>query len=125
MKTLNEITLLGYVGKAPEKNETSEVVRFSVATNRKTKSGVDITDWHNIVCFGKLGEIAMSYVKKGSLILVKGSVTYGQYEKNGVKMYTTSIFCNDITMFPKGTSKSAGEVAEKVYSDVEKDDVPF
>ena len=96
---MNRITLIGNAGKEPEThviNENSSVTKFSFATNEtyKNKSGEKVTEtqWHNLVMWNRLGEIAAKYVKKGDKLAIVGSVKYRDYEdKEGNKRYITEI----------------------------------
>lgn len=70
---LAEITLIGNAGKTPEMGEAggTSFARFSVAANYKEK-GEKKTDWYTVTAFGKLGEIASSMVRQGTLVYVQG-----------------------------------------------------
>lgn len=95
--SLNRATILGHLGKDPEirtMNSGDKVANFSIATSERwTKNGekVEKTHWHNIVVWGKLAEIVERYVKKGSKILIEGAIETREWEKDGVKRYSTEI----------------------------------
>lgn len=102
---LNKATLIGRAGKDPQVNTTSnnnKVASFSIATSEKYKdkegNTKETTEWHNVVIWGKLAEIAEKYVKKGSLLYVEGKLTTRSYEKDGVTKYTTEIVVNEMKM---------------------------
>ncbi|MFA7116729.1 MAG: single-stranded DNA-binding protein [Bacteroidales bacterium] len=104
--SLNKIMLIGNVGKDPEIKhlDTGTVVAsFSLATTEKfkTKAGdvKEQTEWHNIVCWRKLAEIAEKYVKKGSQLYVEGSIRTRSYNnKEGITKYMTEIIANTFQM---------------------------
>lgn len=118
---MNLITLIGRLGREPE--DKNGVVKFSLATNR-IKEG---TDWHNIVCFGKTGEIVLKYVNKGDMLAVTGRVEYSQYEnKDGVKMHSTSIIADRVELLPKAKAEhqtTTGSFEGASIPDLE--DIPF
>lgn len=98
MGNVNEVTILGRVGKDPEIKAVgdSQVASFSVATGEKwtDKQGKkqEKTEWHNIVVWGKGAEIVGKYVTKGKEICVRGKLTYRSWDKDdGSKGYRTEI----------------------------------
>lgn len=111
MDGLNQVTLIGSVGKDAETKfigEGSQVAKFSVATNRtyKTKSGEKKTDteWHNIEVWNETAKFAGNFVKKGSLVLVIGEIRYESYpDKEGKTQYRTKIKAERIQLLPKGS----------------------
>jgi len=139
---INKTILVGNLGNDPEVKYTASgmaVTRISLATTsvRKDKDGnqKEETQWHRVVFFGKLGEIAGEYLKKGSQVYVEGELRYGSYEKDGVKQYTTDIAANEMQMLGgRGESDSAPrrQRQERVASpqqapagDFVDDDIPF
>jgi len=97
---VNKVILIGNLGRDPELSYTPSglaVARFSLATTegRKNTEGewIDHTEWHRIVIFGKTAETAGQYLSKGSQVYLEGRISYGSYEKEGVKHYTTDIIC--------------------------------
>ena len=122
----NTVILTGYLGRDPEKNSKNgnTATRVSLATTEryKNKEGkkVEITDWHTIVFFNKLGEIAAEHLTKGSLITVTGKLKTTSYEKDGATHYSTSVVVRDLEMLGgKRTSDTAeappmnGEIPEE------------
>ena len=104
-KGVNKVILLGNLGNDPEIRYTQggmAIATLSVATTsvRKDKDGQQIekTEWHRVKLFGKLGEIAGEYLKKGRQVYIEGRLEYGSYEKDGVKHYTTDIVANEMQM---------------------------
>lgn len=104
--SLNRVTLLGHLGADPELTNSQkgrEVIRFSLATSRKRKDSegveVELTNWHNCKAFGKLAQIVKDYLKKGSRVLIIGSINYYQYVNKEKKVvYGTEILVKTIKM---------------------------
>jgi single-strand DNA-binding protein len=103
---INKVILVGRVGKDPEVRHLDNnvsVASFTLATNEtyKNKSGEKVTntDWHNIVVWRQLAEIAGKYVKKGTMLYVEGKIrTRSWDDKDGIKRYTTEIFADNFQM---------------------------
>lgn len=94
----NTAILIGRLGQDPESSYLPGgdlVVRLSLATSKKwkDKSGgqKEKTEWHQISCWGKLGESALQYLRKGDRVFVEGEIQYRKYEKNGVDHWGVSI----------------------------------
>lgn len=105
MKSLvNRVNLIGVLGKDPETTQFESGKKrttFSIATHEyyKNDSGdkVDITDWHNIVVWGKLAEFAQEYLSKGKKVAIEGKISTRSYEdKEGEKKYITEIQAGDV-----------------------------
>jgi single-strand DNA-binding protein len=102
----NKVQLIGNLGNAPEVRNTEsgkKLVRFSVATNEVYNNSrgekVKETQWHNVIAWGKLAEIAEKYLQKGSEIAVEGRLITRNYnDKEGNKKYITEIQLNDLLM---------------------------
>jgi len=104
-KGINKVMLIGNLGKDPELTYTQSglaIAKFSLATteSRKTQDGnrEDHTEWHRIVFFGKVAEICGKYLSKGNQVYIEGRISYGSYESEGVKRYTTDIIGNNMQM---------------------------
>ena len=98
---MNKAIIYGHLGKDPEVRnlESTTVAKFSLATNsgRKDKDGKNITQWHNVVLFGKLAELAEKYLQKGSSVIIEGEIQYRDYlNKDGIKVYITEIIGNSM-----------------------------
>lgn len=97
--TLNELTLIGFLGRVPELkslNGGGEVFSASLATdegykNKNTGAVVERTEWTNIEAFGKLAPIMAEHLKKGSKVWVRGPKLTEEYEKDGVKKYAVKL----------------------------------
>lgn len=112
---VNKVILVGRLGKDPEARYTGSgqaVCNFSVATDEsfKDKSGErqKRTEWHKIVCWGKLAEICQQYLKKGALVYLEGKIQSREWEdKSGEKKHATEIIANVMRMV--GGKKDSGE----------------
>lgn len=101
MASINKATIIGFVGQEPKVDTLQsgvKVASFSVATTEKgytAQSGATIpdkTEWHNIVLWGKLAEVAGYYLHKGSSVYIEGKIRTRSYDdRNGVKRYVTEI----------------------------------
>jgi single-strand DNA-binding protein len=103
---INKVILVGNLGNDPETKYTQAgmaITRISLATTsvRKDRDGnqQERTEWHRVVFFGKLGEIAGEYLRKGSSVYVEGELRYDKYTgQDGVEKYTTDIVANEMQM---------------------------
>lgn len=129
--SMNKVLLLGNLGADPDMKYTAAgtaVCNFSMATTKtfKDKAGAkqEKTAWHRCVSWGKLAEICGKYLKKGSQVLIEGSIDYGSYEKDGHTVYTTTIIADQLTMLgsPGGTTSDRPGPAPAGGPD---DDIPF
>ncbi len=144
-RSINKATLIGNLGSDPEIRSTpsgSRVVTLSIATNRRwtNRAGEmqEETQWHRVVAWNKMAEIAEQYLKKGDRVYVEGRIQYRQWEdQNGQTRYTTEIVANDMVMLG-GRAAGADVELEKApttggtdYDDFpaealeEGDDLPF
>ncbi|MDQ6685609.1 MAG: single-stranded DNA-binding protein [Pseudomonadota bacterium] len=125
MASVNKVIIVGNLGKDPEVRYTpngSAVCNVTVATSRVRKnkdSGEksEDTEWHRIVFFDKLAEIAGEYLKKGRSVYVEGRLQTRKWtDKDGVEKYTTEIVASEMQMLGSregmgggsGTSEDAG-----------------
>jgi single-strand DNA-binding protein len=115
-KSVNKVILVGNLGKDPELKHTSSgtaVATMTVATNErfKDKSGEwqDKTEWHNVVLWQRLAEIAAEYLKKGRSVYVEGRLQTRSWEdKQGQKRYTTEIVASDLVLLGGGRGEDSG-----------------
>ena len=119
--SVNKVFLLGFVGKEPETKVTPgglQISKFSLATSEKVKKGdtyEEVTQWHNIVTFDKLAEIASKYVKKGNQVHIEGKISTRMWEdESGQKKYWTEIIANNITLLGKKEEGQSIPVASSV-----------
>ncbi len=118
MSIRNKVQLIGNVGQdvkviVPENG--NKFAACSIATNESyTKDGEKVTntDWHNLIFFGKVADIAEQFIVKGKQIAVEGKLKTRSYEdKEGIKRYTTEIIVNEIVLFSGG--KEGSETAQE------------
>ena len=119
--SVNKVILIGRLGKDPEtrympNGEAVTNAALATSENWKDKSGEkqEKTEWHNLVFYRRLAEIAGEYLKKGSQVYIEGKLQTRKWEKDGVTRYTTEIIVNEMTMLG-GKSSGGGsfEVMEK------------
>lgn len=144
---VNKVILVGNCGKDPETRympSGGAVTNISLATSESWKdkqSGEtkERTEWHNIVFFNRLGEIAGEYLKKGSQIYVEGSLRTRKWQdKNGQDRYTTEIVANEMQMLggrgggdsyapaqSQGQPSSQPQQAAPMVEEGFDDDIPF
>ena len=104
---INKAIILGNLGQDPTIRYTAggaAVTSFSIATSetwkdKNTGEPQERTEWHNVVFFGKLAEIAGQYLKKGSKIYIEGKLQTRKWQdKNGIDRYTTEIIAHELQM---------------------------
>jgi single-strand DNA-binding protein len=148
-KSINKVILVGRLGRDPELKYTASgtpFCRFSMATDdswvdKGSGEKTERTEWHNIVVWNKLAEICNTYLTKGKMVYIEGSLQTREWDdKEGVKRKTTEIRCNDMMMlggpgggggggggrssgeFPSGPSGPSGGDSGSAITD---DDIPF
>ncbi|KTC90851.1 single-stranded DNA-binding protein [Fluoribacter dumoffii] len=114
---INKVILIGNVGVDPDVRylpNGNAVTTLSIATSEAWKDKAtgekqERTEWHRVVCFNRLGEIAGEYVRKGSKLYVEGSLRTRKWQdQQGQDRYTTEIVANDIQMLDnKGSASSS------------------
>jgi len=119
---INKAVIIGTLGKDPEiryAQNGNAVVNISVATNeswkdRETGETQQRTEWHRIVMFGKLGEIASQYLKKGEQAYFEGRIRTNKWQDDsGNDRYTTQIIANEMQMLGRrADAEQAGADAE-------------
>lgn len=99
MKGVNKVILVGTCGQDPETRfmpNGNAVTNLSLATSeqwtdKQTGQKVEKTEWHRVSMFGKVAEIAGEYLRKGSQVYIEGKLQTREWEKDGIKRYTTEI----------------------------------
>ena len=116
-KIKNQVRLIGNVGALPVLKTLDEgriMLRFSLATNDSYRDNkgemVQVTDWHNVVAFGKTAELAGKHLDKGKTVAVEGKLKNRSWEENGEKKYITEVIMSEYFIL---TKKEVDEV-EKV-----------
>lgn len=135
---VNKVILIGNLGKDPEVRYSqagAAIASFNVATTEtwKKQDGTkeELTEWHRIVAFGRLGEICGEYLSKGSKVFIEGRLQTRKWDdKDGNTKYTTEIVAREMKMLsPRGSSGDSSQGQQ--YNDqpfpepVMGDDVPF
>jgi single-strand DNA-binding protein len=118
--SVNKVILIGRLGKDPETRYMTSgeaVTNATLATseNWKDKSGEkqEKTEWHNLVFYRRLAEIAGEYLKKGSQVYVEGKLQTRKWQtKEGQDRYTTEIVVNEMTMLGAKSTGGSFEVVE-------------
>jgi len=143
MSSLNKAMIIGNLGADPEVRYTASgmtVATFNVATKEtwrdKNNSRQDRTEWHRVVAWGKLGEQAGEYLKKGRLVYVEGRMQTREYEgKDGIKRKTFEIVASTFRMLgaagqgdreerrTQGSLQPNGD--DDFIPEIEEDDVPL
>lgn len=130
---MNKVILIGRLVADPEIRYTQSgkaVASYRLAVDRPFKQdGQQEADFINCVAWGKTGEFAGNYLRKGTKIAVEGRIQTGSYEKDGVKHYTTDIvvdrheFCESRS---SGQAATANSSAGQSFTDMDDDgDLPF
>ncbi len=147
--SINKVILIGNLGKDPEvralENGT-KLVRFPIATSesftdKTTGERRDITDWHNIVIWRGLAEVAEKYLSKGQKVYIEGKLKTRSWQDDaGITKYTTEVVADNMTMLtPKSENPAAQSTPnyskedtpqkptpmEGNLSDEDDDDLPF
>ena len=135
MAGVNKVILIGNLGKDPEVRYLDNgvaVANFSLATteNYKNKAGerVSQTEWHNIVLWRGLAEVAEKYLKKGSSIYIEGKIKTRKWEdKDGNTRYNTEILADNMSMLggKKPQVDSPLSTPGSINSEDKSDDLPF
>ena len=109
----NKVQLIGNLGNNPEIRSTEsgkKIAKFSVATNEtyrtaKGDKGLE-TQWHNLIAWGKVADIAEQFLSKGSEVAIEGKLINRNYtDKEGNKHYVTEVQVNEILMLGDRKSK--------------------
>ena len=149
---VNKVILVGNLGRDPEVRHLENgtpVASFSLATSesykdRTTGERKTVTEWHNVVLWRGLAEVAEKYLHKGDQVYIEGKLRTRSWEKEGVTRYTTEIVGDNMTMLGSKGQQGAGldpmqqsssastppaqeknETAVKAQNDDELDDLPF
>ncbi len=141
---INKVIIVGNLGQDPEIKYTAggaAVTTLSIATSDSWKdkdSGMDQerTEWHRVVLWRRLAEIAGEYLKKGSKVYIEGQLQTRKWEQEGQTRYTTEIIARDMQFLdskgssnassaqksPEMNDRSAADVPDSAIDD---DDIPF
>lgn len=152
MSGVNKVILVGRLGKDPEVRHLesgASVANFPIATSevykdRNTGERKEQTEWHNIVLWRGLADIAEKYLNKGDMVYIEGKLRTRSWEKDGITRYTTEVVGDNMTMLsPKGSTGGSGyddapsssqqqsqsqaveSPAADISADDDSDDLPF
>ena len=111
---LNKVMLIGRAGKDPETRFTNNRVpisSFTLATTSRWKDNQtqemhEETEWHNIVCFGRLAEIASEFLKKGQQCFIEGQLKTQSWERDGVRQSKTEIRAKELILLSRSEGGS-------------------
>lgn len=131
---MNKAIIIGNLGKDPEVRQLESgntVCNITVATTErgyKKRDGTEVpdrTDWHNVVLWAGLAQVAEKFLRKGSKVMIEGKICTRSYEDaNGVKKYVTEIFANNMEML--SSAKTSSESQEESVNNTDYiDDMPF
>ena len=154
MANLNKVMLIGRLGQDPEVKDAGNtpVANFSIATNEnwtdKNGEKQERTEWHNIVAWDKLADLAGNYLRRGSNIYCEGKLQTRSWEsQEGEKKYRTEVVINQLQFLDKREERSEPEerqfereqpqrqpvndqsnierIQSNFQGDEKKDDIPF
>lgn len=150
MSGVNKVILVGRLGKDPEVRNLDNgatVANFTIATSESYKDKTtgekkEVTEWHNIVLWRGLAEVAQKYLHKGDMVYIEGKLRTRSWEKEGITRYTTEIVADNMTMLgsrgggggggyssnESSSSRSTERAATESYNtpaDNSTDDLPF
>lgn len=134
---INKVILIGNLGQDPEVKympSGDAVANISIATSeswkdKQTGENVEKTEWHRVVFFKRLAEIAGEYLKKGSKIYIEGKLQTRKWQaQDGSDRYSTEIVARDLQMLDgasKATSNNKPASNSQSEPELESDDIPF
>jgi len=141
MRGVNKVIIVGNLGNDPDQKVMANgtaVTTISVATSESWKDKTtgqqqERTEWHRVVFFNRLAEIAGQYLKKGASVYVEGQLRTNQWEKDGQKHYSTEIIASQMQMLggreesqpsARPARQAAQQSAQQAAPDFN-DDIPF
>lgn len=128
MSGINKVILVGHLGKDPESRVLEggvSFVSFPLATSESfNKEGrkVEQTEWHNIVMWRGLADVAAKYLQKGKLVYIEGKLRTRSFEdKEGIKKYTTEVVAENFTLLGRKTDFEGDNISRQLSKADEKD----
>lgn len=122
-RSVNKALIIGTLGRDPEMKyipNGNAIVTVSVATDEsytnKDGAKVEATEWHRLTAFGKLAEIIGQYLKKGSKAYFEGKLKTNEYEKDGIKRYSTEIVISEMMMLDSNPNAGQQQSAQQGYA---------
>lgn len=134
MASVNKVILVGHMGQEPETRylpDGTPTVRLSLATtdtwkNRASGEKQERTEWHRIVMFGKLAEIAAEYTHKGSQLYIEGRLRTQKWtDKQNIERYTTEIVAEKLQLLGKKEGGNGNNAAPNPDHGFDDPDIPF
>lgn len=138
MSGVNKVILVGRVGKDPEVKYLeggAAVAKFTLATNEsyKDKQGnkVESTEWHNIVMWRQLAELAEKFVRKGNMLYLEGKIKTRTYGEGDAKKYFTEIIADEMTFLGSRNDGNGAQLSSGMETQIPAatnsptDDLPF
>ena len=116
--SVNKVILVGHVGKDPEVRYLEKnvaVANFTLATTERgytMQNGTQVpdrTEWHNIVAWRGLADLAEKYIRKGSQLYIEGKIQTRSWEREGVKRYTTEIYAESVQLLGRRSDQQDGQ----------------
>ena len=128
---MNKAIMIGRLAKDPDVRTTQsgkKVANITLATDRRMrdKEGKKVADFHSVILWGKLAELAEKYLAKGREVSITGEVQNRSYEdKEGNKRFITEIVADEIEFLSSGGSKVKAENPMEGFTEVKDDKLPF
>ena len=135
---INKVILVGNLGQDPEVKFTAggaAVTTLSIATSeswkdKETGNEEKKTEWHRVVLWRRLAEIAGEYLKKGSKVYIEGQLQTRSWEQEGQKRYTTEVIARDIQFLDSRNNSEPSNDLKDISSkeepeDIHDEDIPF
>lgn len=125
MRGVNKVILIGHLGRDPEVRYTTTgkaMANLSLATSeqwkdKQTGERQDKTEWHRIVMFNRLAEVAGEYLKKGAPVYIEGKLQTRKWQdRDGNDRYTTEIVANNMQMLGSGGGQGGQQASAKDYA---------
>lgn len=128
MSGINKAILIGNLGADPEQRRTQggtlvanlRVATTEVWTDQETRERKDQTEWHRVVLFGRLAEIAIEYLRKGSQVYIEGRIHTNKWQdtRTGQDRYTTEIIARELKMLGRRPEGEAANIAAHKIPDI-------
>lgn len=135
MASVNRVVIVGNLGRDPETRYTADgaaITNASIATmdrwkDKNTGETKEATEWHRVVFFNRLAEIAGEYLKKGSAVYIEGKLKTRKWtDKSGADKYTTEIVADQMQMLgSRDRQERAAPQATDQMAPNDDDDIPF
>ena len=116
-RTINRVELLGRVGTEPELRRTQNgtaVVQLRLATDRRSQSGEQQSDWHTVVCWSKQAEAVAEYVRQGERVYVSGRLQQHSWETDsGERRSRTEVHAHEVIFLDSSNGQRAEQGTEE------------